>query len=99
MFLLFVFHLNFTLSPQGSVWALSGLCLGSVWALSGRCLGAVVFCCLCQTATIIIWRQSLHLCGSLALGAACFNGSTPRGECVGIEACRPFATRVEPLGG
>ena len=37
MFLLFVFHLNFTLSPQGSVWALSGLCLGAVWALSGRC--------------------------------------------------------------
>ena len=60
--------------------------------------GASPFQHLCQTATVIIWRQSLHLCGSLVLGAACFNGSTPRGECVGIEACRPFATRVEPLG-
>ena len=29
--------MNFTLSPQGSVWALSGRCLGAVWALSGRC--------------------------------------------------------------
>ena len=66
-------------------------CSCAVGALFVRCSCAVVRSCssrrrLCQTATIIIWLRSLHLCGSLAPGAACFSGSTPRGVCVSKHA-------------